>query len=105
MISELSPIRLKELTGPNPSSRFSGASVRRRMSGRLSHTGKVVVDMEGIESVSEPFVDECFSKLNRDFGYRLIGDRAILKNASPYVESRIISILDWSNDQSLEIYL
>ena len=105
MVSEVSPIKLRELAGANPSSRFSGASVRRRMASRLTRADKVILDFEGVESVSEPFVDECFSKLNRDMGYGLIGHKAILKNASPYVESIIISVTDWQNDRGLELSL
>ncbi|MEZ2336854.1 STAS-like domain-containing protein [Mucilaginibacter sp. RCC_168] len=89
-----SPIKVKELAGANPSSRFTGANIRRRLASRLNRSEQLILDFEGVETISETFADECFSKLGKAVGYAVIEGRTELRNASPYVKSIIISAMD-----------
>lgn len=89
MIVESSPIKFRELAGSNPRSRFTGTTVRRRLASRLINANRLVLDFEGVQDISESFADECFSKLNRILDFKLLEGRAVLTNASPYIESVI----------------
>lgn len=70
-------------------SRRLGAEVREEIEKTLNHGDTVIIDLEGVSTVSNSFADECFAKLLMVMEFNDLKKRTSFVNAVPFVQSTI----------------
>lgn len=75
--------------GKNPGTRFSAASVRKRVEDAWESNDKFNFDFKGVETITESFADECFGKLILKYEYDKIHEKIVFINTSPSIRKKI----------------
>jgi hypothetical protein len=71
--------------GAHLDNRFNGGAVRDEIVKRFKDENRLLLDFEGIETVSNSFADESYAKLALDFDVEEIKRKTEFVNASPFI--------------------
>lgn len=85
--------------GTDLGARFTGAAIREKILDAFKDGKKVIFDFTGVDSISEQFADECFSKLLESFNLNDIKEKTAYKDANPFIRVAI----DKANKEKLHI--
>jgi len=80
-------------TGTRLGTRFAGAAIREEIKACFTESSKIIFDFASVESVNEPFADECYAKLIFDFEIEQIQDKIVFQNCSPFIEAVLSNTL------------
>ncbi|MFD1141871.1 STAS-like domain-containing protein [Larkinella insperata] len=66
-----------------------GRQVRSEIINELRKNDVIIFDLEGVDTVSNSFADECFAKLLSEMDLSTLKRRTTFRNASPFIKGVI----------------
>lgn len=86
-------IKVKEKEFTHLQYRFPALLIRSKVEDAFSSTKKIIIDFEGIHTISESYADEVYAKLLLKFEMEKIFEKIKFQNTNHFIKSVIRSAL------------